>query len=122
MQVVWFKRDIRTHDNEALCEASKLGPILPIYIFEPELWNQADLSHRHYMFLRESLVELDVELQRLGQKLIFRTGDAIKIFNGIHENHQIKGLWSHQETWNNWTYKRDQKIKKSYANKKIKLY
>ena len=112
MQVVWFKRDLRTFDNEALYKASNAGSVLPIYIFEPKLWAQADLSHRHYKFLCDCLAELKIELQKLGQNLIIKTGDATEILDQIHINHQIHTLWSHQETWNDWTYKRDQKVKK----------
>ena len=38
MQIVWFKRDLRVFDNEALKKASDKGPILPLYIFEEDLW------------------------------------------------------------------------------------
>ena len=63
MQVVWFKRDLRTIDHGALYRASHAGDVLPIYIFEPELWNQPDLSHRHYKFLCDCLAELKIELE-----------------------------------------------------------
>jgi len=112
MQVVWFKRDLRTLDHEALYRASHAGDVLPIYIFEPELWNQPDLSHRHYKFLCDCLAELKFELKEVGQNLIIKTGDVTDILSQIHSNHRIHTLWSHQETWNDWTYKRDQKVKK----------
>lgn len=112
MQVVWFKRDLRTLDHEALYRASHAGDVLPIYIFEPELWNQPDLSHRHYKFLCDCLAELKIELEEIGQNLIIKTGDVTDILGQIHNNHRIHTLWSHQETWNDWTYKRDQKVKK----------
>ena len=44
MHIVWFKRDLRLADHEALAQAAKLGPVLPLYILEPELWRQADMS------------------------------------------------------------------------------
>ena len=55
MHIVWFKRDLRIEDHEALAQAAKHGPILPLYILEPELWQQPDMSHRHYMFLQDCL-------------------------------------------------------------------
>ena len=51
MHIVWFKRDLRIEDHKAFVQAAKHGPILPLYILEPELWQQPDMSHRHYMFL-----------------------------------------------------------------------
>ena len=66
MQIVWFKRDLRIQDHMALSEAAKIGPILPLYIIEPTLWTQPDMSYRHYAFLQECLQELSHELLQLG--------------------------------------------------------
>mgnify|MGYP005848955027 CR=1 FL=1 len=111
MNIVWFKRDLRVEDHEALTQALEYGPVLPVYILEPELWRQSDMSYRHYMFLQESIIELDQALSELGQPLIIKTGEAIDVLEDLHQRHTIKTLWSHQETWNNWTYKRDKAVK-----------
>ena len=39
VEVIWFKRDLRTSDNLVLSLAAKSGVVLPIYIFEPRLVN-----------------------------------------------------------------------------------
>jgi deoxyribodipyrimidine photo-lyase len=119
MQIVWFKRDLRIQDHAALTNASKLGPFIPLYIIEPELWAQPDMSHRHYAFLLECLNELNQTLQSLGQPLIIKVGDAPTILNDIIDQLNVHTLWSHQETWNDWTYKRDIKIKKMVAQKNV---
>ena len=59
MHIVWFKRDVRIYDHEALTQAAKHGPVLPIYILEPDLWHQPDMSYRHYLFLQDCLSELE---------------------------------------------------------------
>ena len=38
INILWFKRDLRVKDNEALIESLKDRDILPIYIVEKELW------------------------------------------------------------------------------------
>lgn len=50
MNIVWFKRDLRINDHAALIEASRRGPVVPLYILEPELWQQPDMSRRQYIF------------------------------------------------------------------------
>jgi deoxyribodipyrimidine photo-lyase len=113
MQLVWFKRDLRIEDHAALASAARSGRTLPLYILEPELWRQPDLSHRHYTFLIQSLTELNEQLLRqLGQPLVIRCGDAVDIFSQLHREHSIDALWSHQETWNGWTYQRDRTVGK----------
>ena len=120
MNIIWFKRDLRIWDNEAFTNACEKGPIIPIYIIEPELWLQNDLSYRHYQFLMECLDDLRADIQKLGQDLIVRTGDALEIFREINEECGISELWSHQETWNYWTFTRDKKIRKWLELKNIK--
>jgi len=39
INILWFKKDLRIHDNEALCEAIKNNDILPIYIIELDIWS-----------------------------------------------------------------------------------
>jgi len=120
MNIIWFKRDLRIWDNEAFTNACEKGPIIPIYIIEPELWSQNDLSYRHYQFLMECLDDLRADIQKLGQDLIVRVGDALEIFKEINEECGISELWSHQETWNYWTFTRDKKIRKWLGLKNIK--
>lgn len=111
MNVVWFKRDLRIEDQEALTNAAKLGPVLPLYILEPELWRQPDMSYRHYSFLQDSINDLNNALTVIGQPLIIRVGNAVEVLAAIHKKYTINSLWSHQETWNAWTYERDKAVK-----------
>jgi len=109
--LIWFKRDLRLVDNAALfCAAQSQNPLILLYIIEPELWREKDMSKRHYDFLCESLLELDLELKKLGQNLIIRVGDALEIFEKINSEFPLANIYSHQETWNSWTFKRDKKI------------
>lgn len=111
MNIVWFKRDLRIDDHVALATAQSHGPILPLYILEPELWNEPDLSYRHYQFLIDCLTSLDESLKVLGQRLIIKVGNAVDILEKLRKKHSIQALWSHQETWNGWTYTRDKAVK-----------
>lgn len=111
MHIVWFKRDLRIEDHAALAGALAYGKVLPLYILEPELWRQPDMSHRQYVFLQQSLQELDQSLSKIGQGLVIKIGKAVDVLEDLHARHNIKTLWSHQETWNGWTYTRDKAVK-----------
>ena len=110
VHVVWYKRDLRITDHAPLAEAARRGPVLPLYIVEPGLWREPDASARHWAFIRESLTELRAALAALGQPLVVRTGDATAVLGAIHDSHGIAGLWSHQETGNAWTFRRDRAV------------
>ena len=56
--VVWFKRDLRIEDHLPLLQALQRGPVLCLYIVEPNLWAAPDAARQHYGFLLESLRDL----------------------------------------------------------------
>ena len=110
INILWFKKDLRLSDNEALIEAQKDADILPLYIIEKKLWEQKAYSDRQWQFCKECLIELRTELEALGQPLVIRVGDVQEIFEEINSEFQIKGVYSHQETGDYFSFKRDQKI------------
>ncbi|MBB4953686.1 deoxyribodipyrimidine photo-lyase [Agrobacterium vitis] len=110
VHIVWFKKDLRIADHRPLAMAAKTGPVLPLYIVEPDLWAQPDMSARQWAFAAESLTELQNTLGQLGQPLHVMVGEAVSIFAQIHRSHGIAAIWSHEETGNGWTYQRDKAV------------
>ena len=103
LQIVWFKRDLRIVDHQPLVAAVERGLVLPLYVVEPELWQQPDASERQWMFCRESLLELRQALADRGQPLVVRAGDVVQVLERARSQFGIDGLWSHEETGNGWT-------------------
>ena len=58
INILWFKKDLRIEDNEALIESLKDSDIIPIYIIEKELWMQKTHSDRQWQFCKECLIDL----------------------------------------------------------------
>ncbi len=110
LEVVWFKRDLRVADHAPLVEATARGPVLPLYIVEPQYWQERDASARQWAFVAEGLADLQEALGRLGQPLVIRVGDAVDVLRAIHAQFGIAALWSHEETGNGWTYARDKRV------------
>jgi deoxyribodipyrimidine photo-lyase len=77
--LVWFKRDLRWQDHEALANASQNGPVRCIYIVEPELWRQPDCALQHFEFIRESLLEVDTFLRSRGGCIEVHAGEAADV-------------------------------------------
>ena len=108
--VVWFKRDLRVIDHRPLAEASRLGPVLPLYIAEPGYWAEPDTAARHWSFLAEGLEALRSDLAERGQPLVVRVGDAVSVLEALRESAGPFRLFSHEETGNAWTYARDRDV------------
>jgi len=107
IQVVWFKRDLRTTDHRPLAEAAAAGPVLPLYVVEPDYWRLPDTSARQWLVLRSALTELSGRLAALGAPLIVRIGSVTQVLAKIHAAVGIGRILAHEETGNLWTYGRD---------------
>jgi len=105
--VIWFKRDLRLEDHAPLWEASCSGPLLPLYIIEPDYWRLPDVSRRHWHFLHDCLVSLNNRFSQYGGYLCVRIGKATDILHQLKQEVGPFQLYAHQETGNDWTYKRD---------------
>ena len=122
INLVWFKKDLRTYDNEALCEALKTENVIPIFVVEPDLWKLPDHSSRQWEFVRECLIDLNNSLSDIGLKLIIRVGNIQDVIKEFTKRFHVKGIYSHEETGNEWTFKRDQDLRRYTKNENINWY
>ncbi len=110
LAIFWFKRDLRLQDNAALALAAAQGPILPLYIAEPELWQQPDTAARQWEFVSETLQDLRADLAAAGQPLVVRVGEAVTVLETLRRAHGVTRMFSQQETGTGWTYARDRTV------------
>ena len=122
INIVWFKRDLRIEDHQALNNAAKSHPILPLYVFEPAYWQLPDTSKRQWNFIKGSLISLNQNLMKLGQGLFIKIGNIIEILTEINQKFDILAVYSHQETGNDWTYQRDKLVEKWSKKNNIPLH
>jgi deoxyribodipyrimidine photo-lyase len=121
-QIVWFKRDLRVNDHAPLLAASYSGaPTIPLYIVEPEYWKQPFASRRHWHFIHGCLCDLNEDLEKLGQRLIVRVGDACEVIKELHQEHRVSDLYAHEESGNLWTYQRDMAVQSLCLDEGIAL-
>ncbi|MCA9544710.1 MAG: deoxyribodipyrimidine photo-lyase/cryptochrome family protein [Myxococcales bacterium] len=110
LQVVWFKRDLRVRDHRPLVEAAARGPVICLYVYEPELLAAPDCHATHLAFIDDSLAELDRNLRTLGVPLTLRVGAMPDLLERLHRAHPVGTLWSHEETGNHLTFQRDLRV------------
>jgi deoxyribodipyrimidine photo-lyase len=75
--VILFTRDLRVHDQPALC-AARSGPVAPLFVVDPGLLSGMHRSPNRAVFLAAALADLDRALRELGGGLIVRTGDPVR--------------------------------------------
>jgi deoxyribodipyrimidine photo-lyase len=84
--VVWFRRDLRLEDNPALTAAAhRGGPVIPVFIWEPEEHGGWPPGAASRWWLHHSLRALDKALQSLGSRLILRSGPSSETLKSLIE-------------------------------------
>ncbi len=78
--IVWFKTDLRLHDNETLIKAiAQSDQIIPVYCFDDSHFEETSFGFKktgnfRAQFLLESLADLDKNLRELGSELLVLKG------------------------------------------------
>ena len=99
INLVWLKRDLRLHDNEAISRAIKNGKrLLIFYAFEKILINDPHYNNRHWNFIKQSLLDINSELKEHNSKILSVDSDVIGLCNQIQNFYTIETIYSHQET------------------------
>lgn len=84
MNFFLFHRDLRLHDNLALLELAKHGPVTCLFIFTPsQIKTNPFFSSRGFQFMCESLEELRQELRQKGGDLYTFYGETLPILKTL---------------------------------------
>lgn len=119
----WIKRDLRLHDNQALCAAVESHTsIIPVFVFEPELINQPDYSAMHVHAWHQAVTDIRNRLKAMGSDVYVATGSVENIFSELYETVAINAIYSHEETGNDWTFKRDLMVSRWCRERSITLH
>lgn len=101
--LVWFRNDLRLHDNEMLVEAiSKSDEVLPVYIFDPRHFEKS--IHDTYktgktraLFLLESVQALRNSFQALGGNLLVLVGAPEELLPTLVTQYELSEVYHHRE-------------------------
>jgi len=100
--LLWFRNDLRLHDNEALLLASEFDEMVPVYCFDPRQFTQTSFGfsktgpHRT-RFLLESVRSLRQNLRKKGSDLIVQFGKPEDILPEIVDKQEIDAVFAHKE-------------------------
>jgi len=123
INIVWYKRDLRVDDHAALHRAAASGvAVIPLYVVEPEYWQQKFSSRRHWHFIYDCLIDLRQQTAALGQPLVVRVGEIQNIVSELHKDYSINGVYAHEESGNQWTYSRDKAFISWCRQHKLPVY
>ncbi|WP_443945887.1 DASH family cryptochrome [Pedobacter sp. AW1-32] len=101
--LVWFRNDLRLHDNEMLVEAIlKSDSILPVYILDPRIFGDTKYGtlktgNIRTKFIFESVESLRNSLKQIGGNLLIANGQPEEIIPALVEEYEITEVYHHRE-------------------------
>jgi len=101
--LVWFRNDLRVHDNEILWQAlAKANKVVPVYIFDPRQFvaladNTQKTGVIRSKFILDSVHDLKQSLQQIGADLLVTSGYPEEILPSLAERYQVKEVYHHRE-------------------------
>lgn len=100
--IVWFRNNLRLHDNEALHRALDYDTVIPIYVFDPQWFGETAFGFpktgaQRARFLLETLQNLRENLQSRGSDLIVRQGKTDEILAELAVVHKASIIFAEKE-------------------------
>jgi deoxyribodipyrimidine photolyase len=103
VSIVWFRNDLRVHDNEALTMAQQASSsIVPVYCFDPRDYGKSSSGFDktgpyRAKFLIECVADLRKNLRERGSELVVRIGKPEEVLADLARKTGAKTLFAHQE-------------------------
>ena len=113
LNIFWFRRDLRLHDNAGLYHALKNNnPVLPIFIFDKnildKLENKAD---RRVEFIHAALEELQLSLVKMGTSVEVFYSTPSQAFSELIGKYKIEKVFTNHD-YEPYARERDSSIAK----------
>ena len=101
--MLWFKNDLRLHDNETLSNAIACGKqIMPVFIFDPKVYRMLDLGFPktdrvRLEFAKQCVMNLRKNLEAIGGNLMILTGEPETLIPKLVEEYNCETIFAEQE-------------------------
>lgn len=122
VNIFWFRRDLRLDDNAGLKAAlSDDLPVLPIFIFDPEILDSLPKDDARVTFIFDTLQGMRNELQKSNDSSLAMFHDQPeKVFKNLIKDYSIKKVFTNRD-YEPYAKERDEKIQKLLEKEEIEF-
>ena len=120
VNIFWFRRDLRLHDNAALYHALKSDKqVVPVFIFDKNILDKLeDKSDRRVEFIRAALEEMQQKLVSFGSTLKVCYGTPLEVFKMLAEKYVLENVFTNHD-YELYALERDTELAKFFKLKNI---
>lgn len=122
INVFWFRRDLRLDDNVGLYQALQNNtPVLPIFIFDPEILEQLTKTDARVTFIHDRIQELNKQLStNYGSGIAQFHISPKKVFEKLLKTYKIEAVYANHD-YEPYAEKRDGEIKEFLEANKVQF-
>jgi deoxyribodipyrimidine photo-lyase len=102
--LVWFRQDLRLHDNEAISTALRMADdVIPVYVFDERFFlgktrfGFPKTGKYRAQFILETIADLRVNLRKIGSDLVIRFGRPETIIAELAQQHKASWVLCNRE-------------------------
>lgn len=125
VNIIWFRRDLRLHDNAALYHALKgKHPVVPVFIFDKNILDDLeDKKDRRVEFISEALIEMQETLKLHNSSLEVYYDTPINAYKELAKKYTIETVFANED-YEQYAIDRDHAINEflQKQNGQLKLY
>ncbi|MGH2566537.1 MAG: deoxyribodipyrimidine photo-lyase, partial [Ginsengibacter sp.] len=99
VNIFWFRRDLRLHDNAGLYHALKGDyPVVPVFIFDKIILDQlAEKEDRRVAFIRNALIEIQEKLLKQQSSIEVYYGNPADVFKKLINVYNIQTVFTNHD-------------------------
>lgn len=112
INIFWFRRDLRIHDNHGFYEALTYGlPVLSIFIFDIHILNKLPKKDHRVDFILNALANLNKKFEEQGSGLQVFLGDPRDIYKKLSTEYNINTVFTNHD-YEPYAIKRDKSVQR----------
>lgn len=123
INIFWFRRDLRLHDNAGLYQALQSGvPVLPLFIFDSDILDVLpSRQDARVEFIHTALTGMQRELEALGSTLLVRHGKPEAVWQAILQEYPVQAVFTNRD-YEPYAIRRDQRVQALLAERGIPFH
>jgi deoxyribodipyrimidine photo-lyase len=123
INICWFRRDLRLHDNAALYHALRGEiPVLLLFIFDKNILDDLhDPKDARVTFIYQQLQDIEMKLQKKGSSLLVKYGTPEQAWAEVLKDFTVKNVYTNHD-YEPYAAERDDALAEYMRSEEIQLY
>jgi len=111
VNIFWFRRDLRLHDNAGLYHALRSGhAVLPVFIFDTDILDALDdKADKRVCFIRDAIDAMQQQLEQMGSTMHVLHGTPAECFEKLVQQYSVAAVFANHD-YEPYARKRDSAI------------